>query len=99
MVHVIDSGGNPISLDYRYGEPDQIDAEVDRASAELGNFETQFDADEVKLKRMLENYYVRERQAAALRTKLVASQHQYGLTNAMNAVARWHYAKMRAALA
>jgi hypothetical protein len=79
VAHVVDPDGNSISLEYRYGKPSQLASGVDSAFAELASFESQFDADQLKLKRLLEHYYVQQRQAAALRSRLVANQQRYRL--------------------
>jgi hypothetical protein len=74
-VHRIDPDGNTISHEYRYGDPSS-DSGFETPLGELASFESQFDADEGKLKRMLAQYHMQDRQAAALRSRLSSSQQR-----------------------
>jgi hypothetical protein len=89
-AHIVDPGGTTISHEYRYGQPSP-DSGVDSAVGELASFESQFDSDEAKLKGLLKQYHVRQRQAAALRTRFAASQQRERLMAAAYGMATRSY--------
>jgi hypothetical protein len=89
-AHIVDPGGTTISHEYRYGQPPP-DSDVDSALAELASFEGQFDSDEGKLKELLKQYHVRQRQTAALRTRLASSQQRERLAAAAYGMATRSY--------
>lgn len=75
-VHLVGADGATTTHEYRYGDP-PADSGIATAVSELASFESRFDGDETKLKQMLAQYHIQDRRAAAMRSRLIASQQRY----------------------
>lgn len=80
-VNVVSGQGTTTSIEYRYGKPLQDDSDAVEAFAALTEFEKRFNSDEAKLKKYIANYYIRERQAIAMRNHAASQNRIRFLTN------------------